>query len=264
MGFAKQGRFTVSAMLVVALVAPVAGQASAAADQVLAKAVAAVGGAAVVDGVKTMVVRSRDSRATPAGTADVLTTSYFRYPVMFRQEIEINGGKIAMVSTPNGAFLMGPGQFVELSAAERQNVEVTALRNIVTLLKSRRNQYFALEGVTAASIDGRDVDLLEIAIREERTKIAVDRQNGRIVQQVYQTGDPADPVRDTIVVSYSEFREMTPGLTLPSRARGTREGKVVFDSAIESVAVNVEIAPGLFSPAPTGPSVVNQPRSALQ
>jgi hypothetical protein len=223
------------------------------ANEILERAVTAMGGADLIDHIETMIVKSRDKRETPAGWVNVQTRSYFRYPAWFRQEIEINGKTVAMATTPTEAYLLTDSSFVELSAADKQSVEVTAMRNLVSVLKSRSIPKFKIASVKADTIDGRAVDEITVWIRDENTAIAIDRATGRVVRQTYFTGDRTDPEKDKIVVSYSDFRREPSGLTIATHAQGKRNGAVVFDSFVESVEVNLRLPPGLFGPAPAEP-----------
>lgn len=222
----------------------------AAGDAALAKVVDAVGGAQLLDSIKTLVVTTDGTRATPIGTIKTKTTSYFAYPVRFRQEISVGNSQMAMVSTPSGAFLLSNDTVAELSAEDRQSVEVTALRNLITLLKSRQGHYFDATVGKPMSLDGRNVETIDIGVREEMTKLVVDPASGRVLRQVYALPASAGSEAGTMTIEYSEFTELAPGLTLPKHARGSLDGKFAFESEIESIKVNVEIAPEMFGPVP--------------
>ncbi|MGE0653797.1 MAG: hypothetical protein AB7P12_18930 [Alphaproteobacteria bacterium] len=228
-------------------------------DRSLAKVLEGMGGAATIDRIKTLVVTASGKRTTPAGVVELRTRSYYRYPIQFRQEVEAGGTRIAMVSTPHGAYLLGQDNVVELPPADRHNIEVTALRNLVTLMKARHNRFFVADRGDPVTIDGRSAEVVEITVREERATIAFDAASGRVLRQTYEVPDAPGGKPGTMVVVYSDFGEVAPGLVLPKRAVGRLNGDFAFDSAVEAVEVDVDIAPELFGPVPIGASRARVP-----
>lgn len=226
--------------------------ASTAGDRSLAQVVEGMGGAATIDRIKTLVIVASGRRATPAGVVELRTHSYYRYPIQFRQEVEAGGTRIAMVSTPHGAYLLGKDSVVELAPADRHNIEVTALRNLVTLMKARHNRYFVADRGDPVTIDGKSVEVIEISVREERATIAYDPASGRVLRQTYEVPASAGVEPGTMVVDYSDFDEVAQGLVLPKRAHGTLNGRFAFDSFVEAVKVNFDLAPEMFGPVPIG------------
>ena len=54
-----------------------------------------------------------------------------------------------------------------------------------------------------------------------------------------------------MVVTYSDFRRIPYGITIPHMSTGRFEGEVVFESAIESVKINEKLSGVLFNPDPS-------------
>lgn len=220
---------------------------------IVARAVEAMGGAALVDRIVTLTVVGNATRETPNGTLKSPTRTYIEFPASFRQEIEINGTMIAMASSPQGAFLIAPSRVQALSEAQRQNLEVTALHNPLVMLKGRRQELFSADAKGESAIDGTAVDLVDIFVGNEQLQIAVEKSSGRILRQEFDTrgGTPDRPGR--MVVNYSDFRRTPYGITIPHTSIGRFEGTIAFQSSIQSVTVNAKLKESLFNPGAFDP-----------
>lgn len=257
------------AMLVAVLLSFVQAGPAAAGDAkagaaIIARAVEALGGAPLIDRILTISVTSMASRATPNGILKTPTRSFIEFPAYFRQEIDINGGTIAMASSPEGAFLIAPNMVQPLSDAQRQNVEVTALHNPLVMLKGRKNPLFSADAGGEGTVGTAAVDFVDVYVGNEQMRIAVDKSSGRIVQQEFDTrgGVPERPGR--MVVTYSDFRRIPYGIAIAHMSIGRFEGQVVYESAIESVAVNDKLKDALFNPNPSDATAGSSARTPLK
>src|SRR5262245_3177288 len=102
------------------------------------KAIDAMGGAAVVDGIKTLELRGKATRKFPGGNAvDFSSTTYMLFPDQYRQDVTLPMRSLVTVWTPQGAFTdMGDGPVI-LPDAQRTAMEQGLRRNLVGLMKSR-------------------------------------------------------------------------------------------------------------------------------
>ena len=217
------------------------------AQPILDRAIEAMGGDDLVRKATTLVVTGSSSRATPAGMVKAPTKTYFVYPMAVRSETVIGGATVALVSTQDGAAMITEEGVVDLPESGRHNIERTALRNPFTLLKSRYGRVFSARAVGDAEIAGAPADLVEIVVGRNKMTIAVDRATGRLVQQAYETVGENDEKPVTIVVAYSDYRSLDGRGSYPFRARGTLGDKVVFESEIERMELNVPVEPSLLA-----------------
>lgn len=222
--------------------------ASAVADDVLARPLAAFGGASVIDGVNTLVIEAENVRHGPAGAATVRTTTYFEFPLNVRHEIELEGRRVAMVSTIDGAVLVTPEGNTDLPPRARAAIEAPAMRNPIALLKARHARQVAYHPRGRAEIAAQAVDRIEMQVGTHRTMLAFDAASGRLVRQSY-TAPPGDDVQGEIVVTYSDYRTTAGKLVYPFASRAEVNGKLMSQTRVLAIRVNERLDPGLF-PSP--------------
>lgn len=230
------------------LASPAAAQTTA--DAVLARALAAMGGADVIDGVKTLVVSAENVRHLPGRTVKVPTTTYFQFPFQVRHEMEIDGKRAALVSTLDGAVLVTPEGNVDLSNRARVAVETPAMRNPVSLLRSRHARDVSFVHRGPGKVGDSNVELLEMKVGPHVTTLAFEVSTGRLVRQVYRS-PPGDDIEGDVVVTYTEFRNTAAGLVYPFASRAEANGELRSTTRVTQLRVNEPIDPDLF-PSPEG------------
>lgn len=216
------------------------------AKAILDRAIEAVGGDDLVRKATTLVVTGTTSRATSAGMVKSPTKTYFAYPMAVRSETMVGGATVALVSTQEGAAMITEEGVVDLPESGRHNIERTALRNPFTLLKSRYGRAFSARSVGEVEIAGLPADRVEITVGRNKMTIAVDRATGRLVQQSYETVGEADEKPVTLIVSYSDYRTLEGRGSFPFRARGMLGERVVFESEVDRMELNVPIDQSLL------------------
>ena len=221
------------------------------------KAVAAMGGVAVVDGVETLVLTGTMQQRSPLGEYTAAVTTTILYPASVRRDVTLPTGHIvSSVFTPEGAFITGALGTFELGQAEREPLEAGAIRIPVSLLKSRYHPLFRAS-VGAAPPPERPGDVLVIRIAAQETEVLLDAE-GRIVQVSYEGTSPFDASKkEHFRVVYSDFRNVT-DLTFPFASDGWIGEEKVSTGHLDSVRVNEGVPARLFTmpsrpiaPAPT-------------
>ena len=185
-------------------------------------------------------------RVTPQGAIKTPTRSFVEFPASYRQEIQINGAMVAMASSPDGAFLIAGKAVQPLSDAQRQNIEVTALRSPLVLLKTRRNPQFGADGDGSGKVGEYDVDFAQVYVGSEVMRIAVDKATGRIVQEEFDTRGGVPERAGRMVVTFSDFRKLPNGITVAHASTGKFDGEVAFTNRIASIKFNEKFAEGTF------------------
>ncbi len=213
-----------------------------------------MGGAAVIDRIKSLEFRGRSVRRTAVGGENELQiTTRIVFPDRYRQDISLPGGSLATILGPEGAFLVpSQGGSIPLPEEQRLEIEMAIMRNPVALLKTRRDKTFMTLGAGSGESDGKRVELLTVLSGGESTTLSLDMQTGRIMRMRYTHRDAQAVEREMIEVIYSDFRPVD-GLTYPFAAEGTVEGGVSFSNRLESLIINGAVDLSLFVPPP--PSV---------
>lgn len=214
---------------------------SEAARRLVEKAVSGMGGAAVVDGVRTLVLRGRILQHSDSGDYEGSVTTTFVYPDRMRRDLVLpTGATVSTIFTREHAYLIGAAGKVELPPAEKDRLEASALLTPLSIVKARRHPLFRAVPVDAG---GR----LEIRIADERTAITLDDE-GRIIEQELQLGD-AVASTGAIRVRYSDFQR-TDGLLYPFSAEAFSGSRLIYSIALDSVQANAVVPDSLFDPTP--------------
>lgn len=229
------------------LVLPARAGESAMARDALDRAVRFMGGEAVVYGMRTLVVTTDSTREIEGKPIAVPAKTYYAFPMSVRHEIVVNGRTIAMASTPTAGGTMftedGPAL---LNEADRVGVERATMRNPVVLLKSRLGRGFVAEHAGREALDGHDADLVRLLQQGNETVMAIDRNDGRLLELRYVLKD-RDLRSRSLAVRLSDWRAAPGGVVYPHVARGRENGSPVFEVTTRTVEVDAALSDELFS-----------------
>lgn len=218
----------------------------------LDKAVAALGGAAAVDSVTALEVRSSGTRRMGLEQdMEVRTISKLVFPDRYRQEIESGYGNLAAVLGPAGGFLVMQGTALPLPEAELGALRSGLHRNLAALLQGRREAEVRVLGrEPLAGEGGVQVVLVTHRLEGEETTIGIDPASGEVRQLRFKA--PLGEATVDYVVSFSGYRAFD-RLRWPGRSVGTADGKPVFSTEVQALVVNPTLDEALFLPPPPPP-----------
>lgn len=227
------------------------------ARELLEKAVAAMGGAAVVDGVKTLVLTGKMQQRSAVGDYEATVTTTFLYPDKVRRDVVLpTGAAISSIFTPDRAWMEGALGNIDLPEEEKQKLEVAAMRNLVSILKSRSHKLYRVSLGDSAGAGGEQRDVLVIWIAGQTTEAVLDGEH-RIVEFSWEA-PPSSPEakKERIRLRYSDFR-MVEGLVYPFSSETFSGEEKVSSFHLGSLRVNQPVPPALF--APPGPVPTTTP-----
>jgi len=220
------------------------------------KAAQAMGGASVIDPLKTLLLKGTSRRSTVAGEIEVSQTTWIRFPYHYRQETALPGGVVTLVVAPTGAFLEGSLGSAEIEEDQRRSIEAGILRNPIALLKTRMAYLFRAVPSPPVTTGGRRLERVLTLVGNEATTLFLDPQTGRIVRLEFPGREEVKPGKMGLkAVVFRDFREVS-GLVYPFESEGFFNGKRTFLTKLESVKVNEPMPDALFavraqqSPAP--------------
>ncbi len=230
--------------------------------KLLEKVLEATGGPAAVDGVKTLVSKGKAQMRTPAGTYEATVTSTFVWPNKVRREVVLPGGMVISTTfTPGQAWISGALGNVELPPAERRQLEDSAMRTPLALLKARGHRLFWVALGDPSVAGGEKREVLVIRLAGETTEAILDADH-RIVELSWE-GQVVAPEgkKKRNVLRYSDFRTVE-GLVYPFSSEAFTGDENVSSLIVDSLHVNEPVPPELFEPPMPSPSPTPTPPPA--
>ncbi len=206
----------------------------------IARAVEGIGGAAAVDGVKTLELRGKGTRKAPTGpeVLPVETTTRILYPDRYRQDLTLPFGTMSTIITPKEGFLLaGEMGAMPLPEEQRAALSTSFRRNLVTLLRARKAPSFAAVKTGTATVDGTAVELVKVNESGETVTLAVDPASGHVLRASYPNAKAGVGPPGELSISYSDFRKAG-SLVYPFTSIGMLNGEKVYESKLESVVVD--------------------------
>jgi predicted Zn-dependent peptidase len=219
------------------------------AAELLARAVAAMGGPEVVDAVAALRSRGAASQQTPAGAMDLQVASTLVFPDRLRQELTLPMGSITMVLSGESGFMISPQGAMDLPGSQAAALRRAARRDPLALLKTRNDDNFTATALPPVEVEGTPLERLQLEIDGDVTLVDLDPESGLIRRIVYRDQGPAGAPGE-VVRTFSDYREVD-GLTYPFAVVGTFEGEPLMSSQVEELEVDPEIDEADFErPAP--------------
>jgi hypothetical protein len=220
----------------------------------LEKAVAAHGGAAALDAVKSLEMRGSSTRILPGQEPiEMPSVTQLVIPDRYRHELTTKAGTISTLLNRDGAFVVLGAGALPLPPAEAAALRATSRRNLVALLRGRKDLRPAHVGSGRAGAVA--LEMVEVEVGGDKTVLGIDPQTGLVHQAIYSM--PMGTGTTQVVATFADFRPLSNGVKYAFRSEGTVDGKPAFASRLESVVVNGAIEDRLFV-APPEPAEMPQ------
>jgi predicted Zn-dependent peptidase len=223
--------------------AEVTEEGKAAAMELLQRAVDAMGGAAVVDGVEALYSTAMATQKTPQGDLQVEVHSLRVFPDRYLQEVTLPFGTMSMVVEGDGGFMVGPQGTMDLPASQLESMQRSALRDPLELLKRRGDEDFVATALEPEEVDGETLQRLQIELDGAVTVVSLDAE-GRVRRMSYRDSGPGGAPGDA-VRTFGDFRQVD-GLTYPFSVAASFEGEEVFSAVVDELQVNPEVDASRF------------------
>lgn len=232
---------------------PSARDAQAKGRALLERAASAVGGARLdvltsyVE-TATQVLRRMDT------DVPVAVRAIWRFPDAVRVERSMTiGGRSmssATLATSDGAWFQAQGQSYPMIAAARSNLAVELERQLVPLLRARRDRSFVAASLGRGIVGGTDMERVLIRHGGLDVIVGLDPASARPLSLSF-TDRNDEGEFGTYLIMYDDYRTID-GLTVPFNLRATFNGHTnpAQSRKVESVQINSMLEPTLFeSPA---------------
>ena len=200
-------------------------------QELIAKAVEALGGAAKLDQLRTL--QRTDVRGNQVKNILTLASAD-----TLRQETVRPTFTLISVITPAESFVVVNDHARPMADDNRTAIYKELNHDLIFLLRARTRSDFK------ASLAGNDT--VDIELPEFTTTLAIDPGTGRVVSQTYKGRGPGG-VLGQIVINYSDFRTVE-GLSLPFKTTATFDGEPfpALSATVEALTINGQIDPVSF------------------
>jgi zinc protease len=232
--------------------------------KIFAGLVAAYGGRAKLLAVRDLQTRGEVTAKTPQGDMSMDVQTAIIFPDRISQQVDAPFGRVAMVATPDEAFLSGPSGNQGLPAPIRDEMLKQIRRTPLYLLQKEDDPKLALAAAGTEKIGDVDSRILDISYGDMSVRWFVDAASGRILRAEHTATAPGGS-RVRVVADYSDFRTVD-GFPIPFHLDATTNGEKDQSLALEEYRINSGVSPALFekppTPAPTITPTAGAPKTA--
>jgi len=216
-----------------------------AAKALLNKAIAAKGGLAKLQGIRT--VRAEGTMVALSGAPFPVVTS-IEYPDRFRIDADMPGGTVVQVFADGRFWIQDASGVRDAPAAARGATEAPIQRDIVRVLLKA-----ASGALVVREVDSDDPLLGAIEVGGDGMPpltLFINRDNGLIEKARYMEAQGRSEE------SYSDYRNVN-GIQVPFHTVVRRAGAPAIERDVKTIHYNVPLPPGLFV-RPSGLSSLNE------
>ena len=213
-----------------------------------AKVVEGLGGAAKVQSVKAYQLKGSLKDAPGVGEIDFERTNVLpdsRYTAM-----ESGMGSLAVVVTPNAAFMAAGGQSQDLAPPQREDINDSIKRDPLNVAQHLNDPKYIFSADGTQKVGEVEGKVLDINADGAHARWVVDPNSGRILQVEFQRLTQGKWVHRVEI--NSDFRTVD-GITEPFKAKLTEDGQEAGTTEITQFVLNPKVDPKMFErPAPAG------------
>lgn len=211
----------------------------------IARAVAAAGGAGRLAAIKDVTTRGTVTVTTPMGEMKGEAVAEVVYPDKMRSTLTLPMGQMVQAFDGKGGWMkMGP-QAMDLPPAmlpEMRRGVVSALG--IDLLRRAAAGEAEVSALPAAEVDGRKVDVVRWKMGEVEMTVSFDAETLLLAKLAYRSVTPQGAV--DVEVMPGDYREVD-GLKVPFKVKGLQNGQPYLESLSSTVTFNTGIDPAGFA-----------------
>lgn len=222
-------------------------------DELIEKAVKAMGTATVLDGLTDYQEKSLSLQSRRGTDVEIRLSLTMLFPDRVRAEQTSPDfanptviRKVAVVMSGGDAFAITNEGVNPIPDAYRADQQRELNRRPLAILRARKNSGFSAAAIGSATIADNNVEEILVTIDGLSQVLGIDPASGRILSLSYKRRGPGGEFGQ-VVKTFSDFREVN-GVTLPFKISATFNGQPWKEqsSTIDSIAVNSKVDPALF------------------
>ncbi|HVG56517.1 MAG TPA: insulinase family protein [Vicinamibacterales bacterium] len=226
---------------------PIVAEEGAKAKALLDRVIAAKGGLATLQGIKSIKAVTTAKMMSPAdgGAVEAESTTYLQYPNRVRVETKTPQGLQVQVYDGERGWVRDPGGLHDVPDAGLRDMASSLRRDTVAaLLAADRGELRARLLPDVKDPDGTLRHALELSNPTlEPLVLYVDPRTGLIVKQAYVVRAPGQPLVEEL---FSDYRPVE-GLNVAFAAEVRAGGKPVVTRRLNDITINAPLEPRLFA-----------------
>ena len=154
--------------------------------ELIAKAVAGIGGAERLDALKSLSMSAAMEATTPQGSMKVALKALVALPDRLRQEMQLPFGTMIQVLNGDNSFAQSPQGVQPLNESQRGQLEKGLRRVAPVLLSLRDSEGFKAVATGAGEVDGTKVEMVHVDYHGDVNTLGIDPATGRILSVAYR------------------------------------------------------------------------------
>lgn len=209
----------------------------------IAKVVAALGGAEKVQAVKSLSTKATAVRKTPMGEIPIQIETVTLFPDSVYQKLQTPMGDRLSVMSPAGNFMGMGGQIADMPAALKEESAKQLKRSLLYVAQHVSDPKFIFVAGGTEKIGDVEAKILDVSADGADTRWYVDPQSGKVLRVAFQTmgmGGPAMQVMDN-----SDWKTVD-GISLPCKQAVKQDGQDAGSNDMKEFIVNPAVDPKLF------------------
>ena len=152
------------------------------------RAIAAKGGAARLESVRTVTATGNTTMYMPTGPVVADTMTYFEYPERFRVEVDLPSGRLVQVYADGQAWLQSPEGIQDAPPTLRDDFRASARRDLIPLLLRAAAGELEVRPLLDAVDEHGEPTGVEISADDvSPVRVYLDPETGLVVRQTYQS-----------------------------------------------------------------------------
>jgi hypothetical protein len=218
------------------------------AEELIARAVTAKGGANKLRSIKTVRATATLTVMVPSeGPADLETVTSIQYPGSFRSESKTPAGVVAQVFQNGRFWVQSPNGVKEQPGPVANEMRANIQRDSIGLLLGLLDRRLAAVRVADVDVDGRKMPAVEVkGPTMPALTLVFDPATSLPVRQRYKVISAPGAAPSDTEEEFSDFRDVG-GVKVPFRATIRVNGVITLKRTVHTVEYNVPLDPALFT-----------------
>jgi len=217
------------------------------AKALLDRVIAAKGGLAKLEGIKSIKAVTSNDVTTPSGAQHTEATTYLLYPDRFRIQVQLpGGGEMVQAFDGEHGWMKDPTGIHDAPDPIAREFEASIKRDIVSLLVGAAHGTVHMRALPdVKDEEGHVQHALELSGDGfQPTVLAIDPDSALVTRQTYVANGPGQPV---IREAFSDYRAVD-GVQVAYKATVTRgNGQTTLTRHVVNITINATLDPALFT-----------------